>query len=89
MLAADNASDIQTANAFISHGWGCVFLDVIDALRVKFENQPDVVLWFDMFSNNQHDLEDKSFSWFQNIFMSAIKKIGKVYIGELVVYCNT
>ena len=47
---------VGKATAFISHAWKCVFLDVVDALLAHFNNDDgdDVVVWFDVFSNNQH-----------------------------------
>jgi hypothetical protein len=48
---------VGKATVFISHAWKCVFLDVVDALLAHFNNNDDgddVVVWFDVFSNNQH-----------------------------------
>jgi hypothetical protein len=43
----------------------------------NFPQQPDICMWFDVFSNNQHDAPQRSFEWWTNTFQSAIKRIGK------------
>jgi len=53
-----------------------MFLDVIDALEWHFRDTPDIIIWFDMFSNNQHKAVDLDFAWWCNTFKSAIKDFG-------------
>lgn len=64
------------AIVFISHAWYYLFLDVVDALEYHFREQPDIVIWFDLFSNNQHKTIDLDLDWWCNTFKSAIKSFG-------------
>ena len=65
---------VQIANVFISHAWKFVFLEVVNAILYHFRDEEDtVVVWFDLFSNNQHKAPDNDFVWWSNTFMSAIK----------------
>ncbi|KAJ3051892.1 Kinesin light chain 3, partial [Rhizoclosmatium hyalinum] len=38
----------------------------------------EMIIWFDMFSNSQHDTADKPFEWWETVFMNAVKSIGNV-----------
>ena len=54
MFVGKGRSDVVgTAVVFISHAWKYKFLDVVDALKSHFKATPDIIVWFDMFSNNQ------------------------------------
>lgn len=62
-----------------SHAWRYKFLDVLDALQGRFESQQMMFLWFDLFSNNQHGLnEPPPFSWWCETFMGAIRSMNRV-----------
>jgi hypothetical protein len=69
----------------LSHAWKYKFLDVVDTLKYYFMKEEQVepnkiILWFDLFSNNQH-LNGfhvaPPFCWWCGTFMQAIKKIGR------------
>lgn len=61
--------------AFISHAWKYQFLDVLDAIETHFEGEQretmreesdeskGVIIWFDLFTNNQHLAPDLDFHW--------------------------
>ncbi len=68
---------VKKGNVFISHAWKFLFLDTYDTLKDYFSARPYVTLWFDLFSNNQHEAVDLDFSWWTNTFMSAIKNFGE------------
>jgi len=68
--------DVGVANVFISHAWRYLFLDVLVALKNHFQNSPDVILWFDLFSNNQHNTTSYDFNWWCSTFKSAIAQFG-------------
>ena len=70
--------DVGTADVFISHAWKFNFLDVIATLDYFFQNEPNIIIWFDLFSNNQHDTGVKPFEWWQKTFRSAISQFGRV-----------
>ena len=77
LLLLQQHEAVGIATVFISHAWKYQFLDVIDALLFHFKNEPDIVIWFDLFSNNQHKAIDLDFHWWCNTFKSAIQMFGR------------
>ncbi|KAJ3102691.1 Kinesin light chain 3 [Physocladia obscura] len=76
---------------FVSHAWKLGFLDLVDALDHFFRRrrrlhsldaQPQIV-WFDLFSNSQHNTQAKPLDWWERTFMNAVKKIGNVVMVML------
>jgi tetratricopeptide (TPR) repeat protein len=67
-----NAHYVDTAQAFISHAWKFPFLDVVHALEDHFQHALDTVIWFDLFSNNQHEAPHLDFEWWSTTFKSTI-----------------
>jgi hypothetical protein len=53
-LTLNGSSKVTHAQVFVSHAWSYKFLEVYEALRFHLISQPDTVVWFDLFSNNQH-----------------------------------
>lgn len=69
--------DIPTV--FVSYAWRYEFLKVVDAIRNTINNDHNVVLWFDIFSNSQHESNLlRPFDWWCSTFMTAIQSIGHV-----------
>lgn len=64
------------ATVFISHAWKYTFLDVADCLLHHFADNPDIVIWFDLFSNNQHKAAALQFDWWATTFRTAIEEFG-------------
>ena len=62
----------EKAAVFVSHAWRYEFLDVVDALLHHFRDKEDAVIWFDLFSNNQHKATSLEYEWWENTFKSAI-----------------
>ena len=62
----------EKAEVFISHAWRYYFLDVVEALLYHFRDAPDTIIWFDLFSNNQHKATTLDYEWWQTTFKSAI-----------------
>ncbi|KAJ3045207.1 Kinesin light chain 3 [Rhizophlyctis rosea] len=79
-LLEDHPEAVGTATCFISHAWAYNFLDTIHAVQHHFMNksEPDVFIWFDLFSNSQHDTSIRPFEWWSGTFVNAISKIGSV-----------
>jgi len=69
---ADARHNVGTATVFISHAWKFVFLDVVEALETHFADSLDTIIFFDMFSNNQHLAVNLDFDWWCTTFKSAI-----------------
>ena len=61
---------------FISHAWKYNFLDLVDILLDHFKDKPDTVVWFDLFSNNQHKASALNYDWWATTFRTAIKEFG-------------
>ncbi|KAI8616544.1 hypothetical protein BC830DRAFT_1080528 [Chytriomyces sp. MP71] len=87
LIATYYASEIESLRAlpqnatwFVSHAWGCPFLDTLDALTDFFGDRglEDPIVWFDLFSNPQHGTASKPFEWWQTVFLEAVKTIGSV-----------
>lgn len=76
LLAAKNHPAVGPATVFISHAWSYQFIDVMDALEYHFRNAPDTIIWFDLFSNNQHKATELKFEWWCGTFKSAIHQFG-------------
>jgi hypothetical protein len=85
-LRSNNCSLVDTAQVFISHAWNNLFLDVIDALSNHFQSTPDIIIWFDLFSNNQHKAIDLDFHWWCNTFKSAIEALGHTVMVSYITY---
>ena len=68
----------STPSVFISHAHSYPFLDVISALQYHLRNELDTVIWFDLFSINQHLTTDWSFEWLSTTFKSAIGQFGRI-----------
>eukprot|EP01042_Synura_sphagnicola_P000244 gene244-252_t len=77
MIKAAGDSDVKPAVVFISHAWKYIFLDVVEALQNHFRDEPDAVIWFDLFSNNQHLAPNLDFHWWGYTFKSAIAEFGR------------
>ena len=79
-LKKTNHPAVGLATVFISHAWLYKFLDVVDALEYHFRDNPDVIVWFDLFSNNQHRACELEFDWWHTTFKSAIQDFGHTVI---------
>lgn len=71
------------AQWFVSHAWQYQFLDVVDSLadfmvREYGARSDDIIVWFDLFANSQHNTDAKPFKWWTGTFMNAIKSMGNV-----------
>ena len=67
------------AQVFISHAHQCEFLNVIEALQWHFQaaaEEEDVIIWFDIFSINQHETHEWNFEWLSHTFKSSIERFG-------------
>ena len=73
-LKTRDSYSVGVAQVFISHAWKYAFLDVVDTLQYHFRDNPDIIIWFDLFSNNQHSAPDLDFHWWSTTFKSAIEQ---------------
>lgn len=76
LLRSNSPESVGVASVFISHAWRFRFLDVVEALHFHFGENNDVILWFDLFSNNQWSAPDLDFTWWSTTFKSAIEQFG-------------
>lgn len=65
---------------FISHTWNDKFINTMDTLQYYYRDSPDVIIWLDMFSYNQHLVIDLETDWLCGTFKSAIKRIGTTIV---------
>lgn len=73
-----DSSVVGKAEVFISHAWKYSFSDVIAVLKNHFTKEPDIILWFDILSNNQHIKNSKNnLRWWVTAFKGAIEEIGR------------
>ncbi len=77
LLSADTAEFVGFPTAFISHAWDDHFPEVLEALYSYFTAEPDVVIWFDIFCNNQHKTASFQFGWWCDGFKNAIHSFGR------------
>ena len=49
----------------------------MEALRSHFAKEEGVFIWFDMFSNNQHEAPALDFDWWSTTFKTAIHSFGR------------
>ena len=70
------------STVFLSHAWKYQFLDVVDAIIEHFQDrsnreqirEDEIIIWFDIFSNNQHQAVLLDFTWWSTTFFSAIEQ---------------
>jgi hypothetical protein len=79
MKHEEGSEEVRKANVFVSHAWRYRFLDVIDALKAHFssEDLSNIVIWSDLFSNNQNQTDDIPFEWWCGTFQHSIHSIGR------------
>ena len=75
-----NHPKVGTATVFVSHAWQFHFLDVVNALQYHFRDNLETIIWFDLFSTNQHRAVSLDFDWWCGTFMSAIEEFGNTLI---------
>ena len=85
LVSQGRADVVGKATWFISHAWKFLFLDVLDSLISYFcpndgddVKSCDEIVWFDMFSNSQHDTGSKPFEWWTGTFTNAIRDLKNV-----------
>jgi hypothetical protein len=76
-LLCTEPSRVGVGKVFISHAWKQKFLEVVEALQRYFVDCPDIMIWFDLFSNNQHKAPGRNFHWWSNTFKIAISEFGQ------------
>ena len=77
-LTNNHVGRCGTATVFISHAWKFLFLEVVKTLEYHFRNEADdIIIWFDLFSNNQHGAPQLDFNWWCTTFKSAIAELGR------------
>ena len=80
-VQAAGSGDVGEANLFLSHTWGDVFLDTVDAAlgaAQRAAGSGAVFIWFDVFSTSQHSALDIPSSQWMVVFRQAIERMGSV-----------
>jgi len=73
-MESQNHTKVGLATVFVSHAWLFKFMDVVNALQYHFRHSMETIVWFDLFSNNQHRAVSLDFDWWCGTFMSAIEE---------------
>jgi hypothetical protein len=76
------------ASIFVSHAHQYEFLQVINALAwhmkrdesLSRHHHDTIIVWFDIFSINQHKPTQWTFDWLSTAFMSAIENFGRTVV---------
>ena len=76
VLRRSGYEGISDAFVFISHAWKYKFVDVVSALKTYFADNHDTIVWFDVFSVNQHKAGETDFQWWSSTFKEAIRQFG-------------
>eukprot|EP00164_Ancoracysta_twista_P005742 GFYU01007891.1.p1 GENE.GFYU01007891.1~~GFYU01007891.1.p1 ORF type:complete len:404 (-),score=111.10 GFYU01007891.1:375-1586(-) len=76
---------VGKGDVFIIHCWRYNFVDVMDTIihhvKTTFpDTWPEVIVWFDLFSNNQHLTPNLTFEWWATTFRTAIQNFGHVVL---------
>ena len=79
-LKSNEVSGVGEAEVFISHSWESKFLDVVDTLTYRFRDNPDAIIWFDLFSINQHSSVQMELSWCNTTMKSIIEQFKHIII---------
>ena len=77
---AGQASEVGLADVFISHAWRYLFVDLCNSLLFHFRDEPGIIIWLDLFSNNQIQAPNLDFDWWATTFRSAIQDFGRVVV---------
>ena len=84
LRASEATSGLVAPSAwYISHAWSYLFLDVVEAVKLFLEDEcegraGEEVVWFDVFSNDQHSVENRPFDWWTTPYQDFIRSIGSV-----------
>jgi hypothetical protein len=80
-LLAAGSPHVGEANMFLSHTWGNLFFDTIDACLGAVQNAGSACrtfVWLDVFSTSQHCTSDRPSSWWMSVFRDSIAKMGRL-----------
>ena len=78
LLLEKNVS-VGLSEVLICHSWYSNFLDIIKILKYHFVDQPDIIVWFDLFSLDLHK-EIDNFGQFCDSFSNTIKNFNYVVL---------
>jgi len=78
-LLIEKNTNIGQASVIIIHSWYNVFIDVINTIKYHFYNEPNTIIWFDMFSLDLHK-EISNFDEFCNSYKNTIKNFNYVVL---------
>ena len=74
---------IADANIFISHAWRYSFTDVIVDVMEQCEHEsPGCYFWFDLFANDQNNVQNRDFDWFCGRFFPCLPVFSSFFFGQ-------
>eukprot|EP00300_Choanocystis_sp_HF-7_P015086 c18930_g1_i3.p1 GENE.c18930_g1_i3~~c18930_g1_i3.p1 ORF type:complete len:489 (+),score=114.63 c18930_g1_i3:36-1502(+) len=70
---------LAPATTFVSHPWKLLFLDLVAALKHRFQGSDDV-MWLDIFSVSQHERSLVNVDWLRDTLTCAVRRFGHVVL---------
>ena len=80
VIKAGSNGCVAKAQAFVIHTWSYKFLDVVSVLKHHFIDQPDIIVWFDIFSYNQHSSPILDFNTWNHNFHHTISECNRTVL---------
>jgi hypothetical protein len=85
LLGAHTRDHVGEATWLVTHTWGNMFSDTLDAVLLFFENRGDSAtakLWCDQFLFSKHEVFGSTHpdSWYMAGFKSTISRIGRLVV---------
>jgi hypothetical protein len=77
-----NSLVVRKANCFISHAWDCNFLSLVETLQNHFPRDQwnETVIWLDILSCNQHNLDGQDLKWIGSTLKAAIQGLSRLVL---------
>mmetsp|Transcript_10036 Transcript_10036/g.13773 ORF Transcript_10036/g.13773 Transcript_10036/m.13773 type:complete len:555 (-) Transcript_10036:2073-3737(-) len=89
LLSIETSTDRSAVNfaatVFVSHTWKSLFLDVLKTLRYHFRDEPEAVLWMDVFCANQQsnrgiEIGAGGAEWLTGPFKAAVQQLNRTVL---------
>jgi tetratricopeptide (TPR) repeat protein len=76
MMTTLDSPNVGLCECFVSHAWQLLFLDVVKSLKCHFRENMETVIWFDLFSNNQHTKQNEKFlEWCSKKVIATTRRV--------------
>ncbi len=76
LKSKNTAKFVGVPSVFITHSWKDPFVKVVEALTSYFAPKKDVIIWFDVFSCNQHKAASLEAVWWRGTLKDVVISVG-------------